>query len=73
MSLVGDRQAKTDVDSRLVGKRKCCLFEAVVGRSDGQQQYYLKLLKLLVIARLRVRAFKYNVINNYELCRSNYS
>ena len=41
VSLVGDRQAKKGVDSRLVGKWKCCLVEAVVGRSDSQQQYYL--------------------------------
>ena len=51
-------------DSSLVGKRKCCLVEAVVDQGDRQQQYYLKLLKSL-IARLREKAFKYSVLSNY--------
>ena len=77
-SLVAWRQAKMGVeDSSLVRKRKCCLVESivslvggrraktsVVGQGDGQQQYYLKLLKSL-IARLREMAFKYIVLSNY--------
>ena len=62
---VSGRDAIVVEDSSLVRKRKCCLVESivslvggrraktsVVGQGDGQQQYYLKLLKSL-IARLR--------------------
>ena len=60
--LTGNNDASAD--SRIVRKQKCCLVEQAT-------TILLITLEVANIARLRVSAFKYGVICNYELSCGN--